>query len=60
MKTYCIRYFPVSAPSRIDPGNYGMVYIEVQSEGKQSAINQIAEPFQKYTIQISELAELQT
>ena len=60
MKTYCIRYFPVSSPSVVDPGNHGTVYIEVQALGKQSAINQIAEPFQKYTVQICELEELET
>ena len=57
MKNYIIRYFPLSSPSQVDPGNWGMVCIQIDgAKNEQEALSVIPEPYQRGSYQIWEAA----
>ena len=55
MKTYHIRYMPVSSPSVTNPKNWGSVDIQVRATTPAEARQQIPELYQKYMVQMTEL-----
>lgn len=58
MKSYYIRYMPVSSPSRIDPDNWGMVTVRVDdANSEQEALAAIPEFYQRSIYEIWEAAE---